>query len=291
VLQGIGKSDAGRLLVFDYSMAPGLAERYLHRDRPYMVPAEAGPRQLWRGAMGLRLYPVAPVSGGFQLFSSFGRDFLGIQSEPLRRLNDFATDSMGAPEWQRLLAIAGVSRLIALHENALGGAPGAERFHGPFFEDVELYRVPGVRPRCFVVDGVRSGDTPQLLAAPDFEAAHELLLPEGRPRPADPGFEGSCHIDDLRADRVQLESRASASAFVVLADAWDPGWTARVDGQPAPVLRANVAFRAVEVPPGRHSVAFFYRPPSVPVGLAISLLSLAATALLLVRGGRSRRAG
>jgi hypothetical protein len=197
---------------------------------------------------------------------------------------------MGAPEWQRLLAIAGVSRLIALHKNALGGAAVAERLHGPFFEDMELYEVAGVRPRCFVVDGVRSGDTPQLLAAPDFDAAHELLLPEGRAHPADPGFEGSCRIDDLRADRVQLESRASASAFMVLADAWDRGWTARVDGQPALVLRANVAFRAVEVPPGRHSVAFFYRPLSVPVGLAISLLSLAATALLLVRGGRSRRA-
>ncbi len=291
VLSGIDRSDPGRLLVFDYTMAPGLAGRYLHRDRAYMVPAEVGPRQLWRGAMGLRLYPVAPVTGGFQLFSSFGRDFLGLQPEPLARLNDFATDSMGGPEWERLLAIAGVSRLIALHENALGAATPAKRFHGPFFEDVRLYEVPGARPRCFVVDGVQGGDEPRSLAAPGFDAAHEVLLPQARPRAAAPGFEGVCRIDDLRADRVQLETRASGEAFVVLADAWDRGWSARVDGRPAPVLRANVAFRAVEVPAGRHSVDFFYRPLAVSLGLAISLVSLAATARLWVRGGRSRRDG
>ncbi len=291
VLASISNSDPGRLLVFDYTMAPGLAERYLHRDRPYMVAAEAGPRQLWRGAMGLRLYPVAPVTGGFQLFSSFGRDFLGIQPEPLTRLNDFATDRVGTPEWGRVLAVAGVSRLIARHEDALGGSLASVRVHGPFFEDVRLYAVPGAQPRCAVVDGVRSGDEPAFLVAPDFDASREVLLPESRPRRADPSFESSCRIEELRADRVRLESWASASAHLVLSDAWERGWTATLDDQAVPVLRANVAFRAVEVPAGRHSVGFRYRPPSVPIGLATSLVSLVAAAVLWVRAGKSRPPG
>jgi uncharacterized membrane protein YfhO len=40
------------------------------------------------------------------------------------------------------------------------------------------------------------------------------------------------------------------------------------------VLRANVAFRAVEVPAGRHTVEMTYRTASVRGGLAISAAAL-----------------
>jgi hypothetical protein len=47
---------------------------------------------------------------------------------------------------------------------------------------------------------------------------------------------------------------------VVLNDPWQPWWFASIDGQPAEILRANVLFRAVAVPPGRHIVRFEFRP-------------------------------
>ena len=68
------------------------------------------------------------------------------------------------------------------------------------------------------------------------------------------------------------------------------GWRAHVDGVPAPVLRANGKHRAVAVPAGRHEVVLRYEPPGLLAGLALSGLSLLASALLLVRGPlRSRR--
>ena len=48
--------------------------------------------------------------------------------------------------------------------------------------------------------------------------------------------------------------------YVVLNDPYHPWWSAAVDGAEAPVLRANVLFRAVAVPPGRHTVRFEFRP-------------------------------
>ncbi len=60
--------------------------------------------------------------------------------------------------------------------------------------------------------------------------------------------------------------------MVVLADAFDPGWKGLVDGKPVPVLPANVAFRGVPVPAGRHVVEMRYRPRSVRLGFAISLV-------------------
>ena len=76
-----------------------------------------------------------------------------------------------------------------------------------------------------------------------------------------------------------------APGYVVLADAYDPGWRTEVDGRPATLLRANVAFRAVAVPAGRHLVESSYRPRAVSLGLAVS----AASAALALAAAWSRR--
>ena len=77
-----------------------------------------------------------------------------------------------------------------------------------------------------------------------------------------------------------------APGFVVLVDTWDPGWQATVDGEPATVLRANLALRAVAVPAGEHLVEMRYRPRSVLVGAGFSGV---ATALLLGLAWRDRQ--
>jgi uncharacterized membrane protein YfhO len=59
---------------------------------------------------------------------------------------------------------------------------------------------------------------------------------------------------------VVVESDAAAPGYVVLNDPWHPWWRATVDGQEAPILRANVLFRAVAVPAGRHVVRFEFKP-------------------------------
>lgn len=59
---------------------------------------------------------------------------------------------------------------------------------------------------------------------------------------------------------------------VVLSDAFAPGWTATVNGQPAPILRANYAFRAVEIP-GDASIVFRYRTPGLSAGVTVSGLA------------------
>jgi hypothetical protein len=290
VLKALDPGPRGRLLTFDYTMAPGLSEALLHRDRPYMVAAEPGSRNLWRGAMGVRLYPVAPVTGGFFVYGSFGRDFLGIQPEPVTRLNDFATERMQAPEWPRLLALAGVTQLVTLHDGALGPTAPRQRFRGPFFEDERLYDVPDALPRCHVVSGARLGDDPGLLLAPDFDPRREVLLAGEPTRAAVPDFVGRCGIRRLEADRVVLETEASAPAFAVLADAWDPAWRAALDGRDTGLLRANVAFRAVAVGAGRHEVTLLYRPRSVVLGAWLSAASLLLAAALWIRAGRTRPA-
>ena len=115
-------------------------------------------------------------------------------------------------------------------------------------------------------------DARAALAASDPREEVQLLqdvLPEG-PR-AEPR---AARIDLYTANEVIVDVDASAPGYLVLSDSWSPGWTATVDDTPAEVLRANVAFRAVPVPAGRHTIRFRFRPPGLSAGTMISLLTM-----------------
>jgi uncharacterized membrane protein YfhO len=122
----------------------------------------------------------------------------------------------------------------------------------------------------------------RLLTAPAFDPARELILADGEPRPA--GLPpGRVEVLDRRGDRVVLGAEMERDGFVVMADAWDPGWRARVDAGPVPLLRADVAFRAVAVPAGRHRIELVYRPTAVSAGLVVSGLAALVGAGLVWR--------
>src|SRR5262249_20439294 len=55
-------------------------------------------------------------------------------------------------------------------------------------------------------------------------------------------------VDD--PERVVLRVHATTPGFLLLADEYFPGWTATVNGEPRPIVRANHTFRLVEVPAG-----------------------------------------
>jgi uncharacterized membrane protein YfhO len=78
--------------------------------------------------------------------------------------------------------------------------------------------------------------------------------------------------------------------MVVVSDTFYPGWRARVDRQPAEIFEVNGAMRGVLVPKGTHTVTMRYRPLSVYLGAALSLLGVLG-ALALALGERMRVPG
>jgi uncharacterized membrane protein YfhO len=75
--------------------------------------------------------------------------------------------------------------------------------------------------------------------------------------------------------------------LVVLADLWDKGWQATLNGQRVPILRTNHAIRGVVVPAGAGMLEFRYAPASFAWGLWLA--GLAAVALLAWLGIALRR--
>jgi hypothetical protein len=182
-------------------------------------------------------------------------------------------------EVRRVLQVGAVTHVIALHRVAGGLLRPVAEVPSLFADPVRVEAVPEPLPRAYAVGGVRVADGIHGLMAlidPGFDPRREIVLPEGRPVAAPPGFRGHAHILRETADSVQLEAELNADGYVVLVNGHDPGWQARLDGRPAPLLRANVAFRAVAVPAGLHTVEMVYRPRAALVGLFVSGITLVA---------------
>jgi uncharacterized membrane protein YfhO len=63
--------------------------------------------------------------------------------------------------------------------------------------------------------------------------------------------------------------------LLVVADRWDVGWKAYLNGNAVPILRVNHAVRGVVVPAGESVVQFRYEPASLVWGLRLSTIAAA----------------
>jgi hypothetical protein len=114
------------------------------------------------------------------------------------------------------------------------------------------------------------------LGSPQFDPRRMVYLPaEVRPQvSATRGSAAEIVSSRFWPQRVEVEVRAPESALVVLAQAYFPAWRAFVDGKPAVLWPANLAFQAVEVPSGSHRVVLIYRDQAFYIGVALSVFSL-----------------
>ncbi len=81
-------------------------------------------------------------------------------------------------------------------------------------------------------------------------------------------------VDDSANYTVVEAGVDSEAGYLVFLDSYADDWRATVDGEPAPIARANGLWRAVHLAPGQHLVEFHYRPRALAIGATISAASL-----------------
>jgi hypothetical protein len=160
-----------------------------------------------------------------------------------------------------------------------------------FDRPARVLKLPDPLPAAWVVGGSRPADSPSAallaIAEPGFDPGAEVILGEGAPRVAPPErFKARCAIRERKADRLVADVETSEAGHLVVAEAYQEGWRATVDGVAAPVVPGNVLFRAVAVPAGAHRVELRYRPPAAFWGAGVTLAGLAALTMLALRRER-----
>ncbi len=152
-----------------------------------------------------------------------------------------------------------------------------------------------VLPRALLVHQAEIWDDQNIwkrLKDPGFRPERTVLLASGQPLSQDEPSQAtdSVTITEYRPERVAVAVATDRPGYLLLTDSWYPGWQAWMDGEPVPISRADYIFRAVGVPPGKHTVVFEFRPSSFLWGALISGLSLSLLAGLAIAGiWRQRR--
>jgi hypothetical protein len=157
-----------------------------------------------------------------------------------------------------------------------------------------LREIVPVSPPAFLLGAARAeyaAKTEALLADVSFDFARIALVePEasaliaGLPETAPPDA-GRVDLTARTARTRELSVQARAPAVAVLSEHFDPGWTATVDGVPAPVLRVDRVLIGVPVPAGNHTVLLRFSP----VGLGFGLLAAATCVGLIAAWAVARR--
>ena len=92
--------------------------------------------------------------------------------------------------------------------------------------------------------------------------------------------QGKLEIIDYQAEKVEILVETDEPEMLVLTDTYFPGWQVQVNDETAPLLKANLSLRAVQVPQGKSKVVFEYLPLYFKWGKTISLVSFAGWLIL-----------
>jgi hypothetical protein len=152
-------------------------------------------------------------------------------------------------------------------------------------------------PRAFVPTRVETvaddADRLNRLASPDFDPRRLAYVESPVSLPS--SCLGTVSVTEENPTQLTLSADMESAGLVVLADHWDQGWKAYLDGEPVPILRTNHALRGVVLPAGQQTVHMRYEPASLRWGLRITgiagLLGLGWVVLLGLSSGYRRRWG
>jgi hypothetical protein len=247
---------------------------------------------------GAPVTPRDPYLTGDALMAHRVRQTLGYHGNELGRYQQLyggerERASIANPNFWRLTN----TRFILTNAPELP-VPGAARVAGPARNAVGsmqyLFRLPGDLPPAWVTPLAVKAPDENVLATvldPRFDPARVALFDTAaavttQPVPAQlpEALELKARVSSRGPGRIAiaLDRPAPAGAALVVSENYYPGWTARVDGQPAPVGRVDHTLVGVGLPSGARTIELLFTSPRYNRGkgitIAVVLLSFALVA-------------
>ena len=162
-------------------------------------------------------------------------------------------------------------------------------------DDYDLVQVYGWEPRVSLVGTWETVDRPvdALVGVldPTFDPARTAYVERDPGIPQTPNATpGTAAYREITPEDVRITVTSDDPALVVVRNSYDPGWSATVDGEPAPLLATDYLVQGVAVPSGTHEIRLVYRDDDIArgivAGVIVWLLLLGSIAVALLRERR-----
>lgn len=144
--------------------------------------------------------------------------------------------------------------------------PGDLRLIQDLPDGYRVYENDRALPRVLFVGAAAQADFARILDTGDwpvgFDPRQTVLLDSLPASPSSGTSRGAVRIAAYHNTLVTLEVESATGGYVVLNDVWHPWWRASIGDTATPLLRANVIFRAVRIPAGKHTVTMRFEPLS-----------------------------
>jgi len=132
-------------------------------------------------------------------------------------------------------------------------------------KDAYVYENPRALPRVMMLGDWKLTDYDKLIGdgwPAGVDPTKTVLLEKTPPAPPLTSFEaaGTATLVRYANTRVTIVVDSPSGGIVLLTDVWHPWWCATIDGNDTEIFRADAIFRAVQVPPGKHTVHFRFQP-------------------------------
>lgn len=264
-------------------------------SEPGFVPRQGDPGSASVRALLGRMEPYSAVL--WRIPYALNEDFdLMLTSWGARALDTLHQDwGRSTNDALRFLGAWNVSKVLLRKDPATWTAEAKRDPRAPLMREVDN---PFVLPRRrFVPRAVFHPNAEAALAAARREG-YSLMRREHAIRPGGP--HGEVLYPRLpqplelaeHGGWLRLRYRSGSPAFFVVAETFDEGWRAAADGTPLPVFPTAASQIAIELPAGEHVLELRYRDRLVPLGAAITLLTLAGVlAGLVLQRNRPQPAG
>ncbi len=153
---------------------------------------------------------------------------------------------------------------------------------------IRIYENNQVLPRFFFLSKAKvikdAGVLETELLSPQFDPTSVLLLEAAPQELVDKvkqdtieyelPRETSINLTNDAVNSITLQTASDEDAFLFASEVFYPGWTVWIDGSKKEILNADLAFRAVFVPEGRHTVRFLFQPVSFYIGAVLTALTI-----------------
>ncbi len=161
----------------------------------------------------------------------------------------------------------------------------------------KLFKIDAVLPHLMVFPAMRGFKNEQDMVNYMFSSKYDygsealfIMKPNANIEIPDNGYyvqlgsqKNQVELTKYTPTDIQINATVTdLPGLLYLADTFEEGWKAEVDGNSSAIVRTNFNFRGIQLPPGTHQIHMWYYPQSFATGFWTSLVGGAAIILLCV---------